>query len=88
MEKNILIKLNDEPKEYLAVKKSTNIKSIKSFLEKYNYDLIQFYINENTETKVFDTNKYDEITLESVWKKMKNPEIHLYTRGSIVLKKN
>ena len=80
MEKKILILLNDEPKEYLLVKKNTNIKSIKSFLEKYNYDLIQFYINNNIETKVFDTNKYDNLTLESVWKEMKKPAIYLSTK--------
>lgn len=80
MEKNILIKLNDEPKEYLTVKKTTNIKSIKAFLKKYNYDLIYFYINDDTETKVFDTNRYDMLILESVWNKMKNPVICLSTK--------
>jgi len=77
MEKNILINLDGKDIEYLAIQKTNTISSIKKYLEKYENVKIQMYINSENELKVFDTNEYDNITLESVWKSIKNSHIIL-----------
>ena len=71
MEKQIIILLNLDEIEYLAVKKTTTIASIKKYLEKYGDVKIQMAINSKKDLKVFDTDQYDNMNLDSVWKKMK-----------------
>ena len=77
MEKSILVYLNRLPKEYLSVKKTTTINSIKKYLEKYGDVKVQMFVNSKNELKVFDTDKYDNMSLESVWKNMNKPKIYL-----------
>ena len=77
MEKDILVHLNSTPVEYLTVQETNTILSIKKYLQKYENVKVQMYINDKNELKVFDTNQYDNITLESVWKKMQDSTIFL-----------
>ena len=74
---NILVYVNQTPKEYLAVKKTTTISSIKKYLEKYGDVKVQMFVNSKNELKAFTTNQYDDITLESIWKNMNKPKIML-----------
>jgi len=75
--KKIAVFLNLKPQEYIQITKKTTIYSIKKFLEKYNYDKIQFFVNNKTESKIFEDNKYDKYNLNSVWDKLKTPSIYL-----------
>jgi len=77
---NILVFLNLLPQEYLEIKKTTTVGSIKKYLKKYNnIERIQFFVNDKTESKILDKNKYDEYNLSSIWKDLNNPAIYLYT---------
>ena len=77
MEKDILVYLNVTPVEYLAVGRTNTILSIKKYLQKYEDVKVQMYIDSKNELKVFDTDKYDDMTLESVWKKMQDSTLVL-----------
>jgi len=77
---NIAVFLDLVPQEYLEVKKTTTIRSIKSYLQKYNnIEKTQFLINDQAESKILDTDKYDNYNLSSIWKNLNNPAIYLYT---------
>jgi len=77
---NIAVFLDLVPQEYLEVKKTTTIRSIKSYLQKYNnIEKTQFLINDQTESKILDTDKFDNYNLSSIWKNLNNPAIYLYT---------
>lgn len=76
----IAVFLDLVPQEYLQIKKTTTIRSIKKYLEKYNnIEKIQFFVNDQTESKILNTDKYDKYNLSSIWKKLKEPAIYLYT---------
>ena len=80
MEKLILVYLDKIPVLNLAVSKNTSIKEIKKILQKYpKYD-IRMYIDSLNELKVFDTDKYDNMSLETVFDKMENSVILLEKR--------
>jgi len=68
----------------MEITKKTTIRSIKKFLEKYkNIEKIQFFVNDKTESKVFNTDKYNKYDLSSIWKDLKDPAIYLYTPGQL-----
>ena len=59
----IVVFLDLVPQEYLQIKKTTTIRSIKKYLEKYNdIEKIQFFVNDQTESKILNTDKYDKYT--------------------------
>ena len=77
---NIPVFLDLVPQKYLEVKKTTTIRSIKSYLQKYNnIEKTQFLVNDQTESKILDTDKFDNYNLSSIWKNLNNPAIYLYT---------
>ena len=86
----ILVVVDKVPTFQISVKKSTTIGSIKSTLEKYNSSQrdenfrsfgmnynVSMFLNNKTKLDVFDTDKYDDMTLKSAWKKMEKPSIVL-----------
>lgn len=72
---NIIVVVDKVPSFKISAKKTTTIGSLKSLLKEYKDDKIQMFLNNKTELNVFDTNKYDDMTLESAWKKMEKPSI-------------
>jgi len=81
MEKLILVYLDKVPVLNVAASKNTTIKEIKKILQdKYPKYNIRMYINSVNELKVFDTDKYDDMNLETVFDKMENPVILLEKR--------
>ena len=77
----ILVVVDKVPTFQISAKKTTTIGSLKSLLEKYQDSKIQMFLNNKTELKVFDSNKYDNMTLASAWKKMKKPSISVRTKA-------
>jgi len=76
----IVVFLDLVPQEYLEIKKTTIIRSIKKYLEKYNnIERIQFFVNDKTESKILNSDKYNKYNLSSIWKDLNNPAIYLYT---------
>ena len=65
---DILVSIDNTPSFYVAVKKNTTIGSLKKVLEKYSDYQTLMFLNNNTELKVFDSDKYDDMTLKSAWK--------------------
>jgi hypothetical protein len=80
---NIPIFLDKVPKEYMQITKKTTVKSVRKFLEKYKFNKIEFLVNDKTESKIFNTDKYDNFDLSSIWSQLKNPAIYL-TSSSLI----
>lgn len=89
MEK-ILVIIDNVPTFYIEATLNTTIKNIKLSLENYldnnsldinKYEFV-FNINRDTQVPVFFTTKYDEVTLESVFNQMKDPEIRVTLKQS------
>lgn len=78
-----MVMLDLSPIFRLEFTKEEKIKQIKNVitnyfkqnnLNKYDYT-IRVFINNNTELLTFNTEKYDNNTLESVWKNIKDPKV-------------
>ena len=80
MEKNILVIIDDIPTFNISVNKDTTINDLKKSLRKYSDVTIHFFLNENTESKVFDSNKYDKVKLSSVWSQVDTPYIKISSK--------
>lgn len=87
--KKFVVNLDDKDVFLLEFTKKNTIRDIKNPLFGYlssnkldykDYE-IRLFINENTKVPVFDTYKYDETTLESVWNQIENPKIFLISKG-------
>lgn len=83
--KSILLIADGIPTVNLEVSKRTTIGNIKNLLVSLKYDLRNaiFIVNENKKTDVFHTDKYDTLTLASIWKELQNPQI-LINKTNIV----
>lgn len=88
MEK-ILVIIDNTPTFYIEATLDTTIKNIKLTLQNYldnnrldinQYNFV-FNINRDTQVPVFFTRKYDEVTLESVFNQMKDPEIRITSKA-------
>lgn len=77
--KKIPLYINSNPEIYMEITQKTTINSIKEFLKKYNPQKIQLFLDDKTESKIFDTDKYDNYNLSSIWNKMTNPAIKIKT---------
>lgn len=73
--------INSEPELYMDITKKTTVLSIKEFLNKYNPKKIQLFINDKTESKIFNTDKYDNYDLSSIWEKMTKPAIKIIVKS-------
>jgi len=89
---NIPVFVDKVFQEYISIKKTTTIRSIKKFLEKYKGD-IKFFVDYKTTSKFFDTDKYDKYNLSSIWNQLKQPSIEIssedqfkYTSKDMVFK--
>lgn len=82
MERSILLIVDTIPKINLVVEKRTKIREIKEMLKNYLNDKtknkITFFVNSKAQVDVFDTDKYDQMNLESVWEIMNNPRIEIH----------
>ena len=78
MEKNFLVSVDGVPTFYLPIASNNKIGDIKKFLnDKYKNYSIKMFINSQTELKTFSTNKYNDMTFESIFDKILNGKIEL-----------
>ena len=80
--KKILLIVDGNPKNKIAINKSNSVRELKNTIRKLyplNNYRINFYLNEKEETKIFDSDKYDNYDLSSIWKKLDQPVIKLTT---------
>lgn len=61
------------------------IKEIKKHFSHYN---IRFFVSQNMEVKVFTSNKYDHLNLESIWANIENGYIILTHKNKKDMGKN
>jgi len=69
--------INSIPEVYMKITKKTTVLSIKEFLKKYNPEKIQLFVNDKTESKIFNSDKYDKYNLSSIWDEMTKPAIQI-----------
>ena len=77
MRKKVLVYLNKKLKDHLFIQETTTIKDIKEYLEKFGNVKVRMLINTKQEMSPFNTKEYDDLTLKSIWKNIKKPEIYL-----------
>jgi hypothetical protein len=68
-------------KDNISFSKNTTIRDIRKQFEDYN---VRLFINEQKEVKVFHTNKYDHLSLETVWDNIDNGYILLSLKNTFV----
>lgn len=87
-EKLLTVLVDNVPTFNLSLNKLQTIQSVKKFLyNKYPDYNIKLYINDDTQLKVWNTSKYDEMNFKSVWDNVNNGRIELNTHKSIANKK-
>jgi hypothetical protein len=78
--KTILVYVDNIPQFKVPVLQNAKIREIKDYFYKiYPNHNIRMFLNTKTELNVFDTSKYDNMTLNSVWSQMETPVILLKT---------
>ena len=86
MEKIILVIVDNVPTLNIAIKKEETIGSLKELLHNsisnYSSYKIEMFLHPTAELKVWDTNMYDNLTLQSVWQSMENSSIVLTKSSS------
>ena len=86
MEKIILVIVDNVPTLNIAVRKEETIGTLKELLRNsvkdYNSYKIEMFLNPTAELKVWDTNMYDNLTLQSVWNSMENSSLVLTKSSS------
>ena len=77
--KKFLVYVDKVPSFYIPLSKYIKIGEIKKYFEKNysGYEIKKVYVNPSNELNVFDTNKYDEMNLETVFDKLDKPKIFL-----------
>lgn len=86
MSKLFTVFLNQKPIFNLSVTSKTTIRNIKDELSKYffknkiEFDEIKLFLNNQTESPVFNTNKYDKISLDSVWTQIQNGHVYITSK--------
>ena len=76
--KDILILLDDTPLFILTITPNNTVASIKESLQQYSVNK-RFLLNPDLETHIFDTDKYDDILLKTVWDKIRDAAIYMYS---------